>query len=59
MEKKTINNIVKYGLMAAVIVGASSKTIYNKINNSEKVKEIKNDRKLRKQGIITVKYQEC
>lgn len=59
MEKKTINNIVKYGLMAAVIVGASSKTIYNKINNSEKVKEIKNDRKLRKQGINTVKYQEC
>lgn len=59
MEKKTINNIVKYGLMAAVIVGSSSKAIYNKINNSEKVKEIKNDRKLRKQGINTVKYQEC
>lgn len=59
MDKKTINNVVKYGLMAAVVVGTSSKTIYNKISNSEKVKEIKNDRKLRKQGITTVKYQEC
>ncbi len=59
MDKKTINNVVKYGLMAAVVVGASGKTIYNKISNSEKVKEIKNDRKLRKQGITTVKYQEC
>ena len=59
MEKNTINNIVKFGLMAVVIAGASRKTIIEKFNKSDKVKEIKKDRKLRKQGITTVKYQEC
>lgn len=57
MDKKVINNIVKYGLMAVVVV-TSSKAILNKLNKPEEFKEIKKYRKLRKQGITTVKYQE-
>lgn len=41
-----------------VIAKKTSKAIKNKINNSEKINDIKKDFELRKEGIITVKYQE-
>lgn len=69
MNIKTIINVLKVGTLlvtvvppviggAKVIVGGASKIVKNKIKDSEMIKDIKNDFKLRREGIQTVKYEE-
>ena len=43
---------------ATVIAKGTAKFIKNKMDNSEKVQEIKKDFELRKEGVITVDYEE-
>lgn len=65
----TVIRIAKAGFIAAtvilpavegatVIAKGTVKFIKNKMDNSEKVQEIKKDFELRKEGVITVDYEE-
>lgn len=69
MKTKTMVNVIKViGVAVTVIppvvdgakvVGKTVKNVVkNRIENSEKLKEIKKDFKLRKEGVITVDYKE-
>jgi hypothetical protein len=44
---------------ATVVTKRAAKFVKSKLDNSEKVQEIKKDFELRREGIITVDYQEC
>ena len=66
----TVIKIAKAGCVAATVVlpaveaatvvaKGTAKFIKNKMDNSEKIQEIKKDYKLRKEGVITVDYIEC
>lgn len=69
MNMKTIINIMKMASLAVTVVppvveGATiiakgtTKFVKNKIDKSETINNIKRDFELRREGVVTVKYQE-
>lgn len=56
-----MNTIIKR-ILASIVIGlvadAATTKIKNGIQNSNKIKDIKNDFKMRKDGIIDVKFKE-